>query len=246
MGKLIDITGQKFGRLTVLNKSDKRNSCGQVYWNCICDCGKTCEVTGTALRTGHTKSCGCYSLDITAEKGKARLVDLTGQKFGKLTVLYRDKTHIKAGGQQSTMWHCLCECGNETSVSYSDLKYNHTRSCGCIKKSYGEDLIQKILTEKNIPFLMEYSFNDCILPSGRKARFDFYVNNKYLIEFDGKQHFDPDAGWGSEKLEDIQLRDQIKNEYCQKKNIPLYRIPYTDVDNLKTINDVLNEKYLMM
>lgn len=244
MGKLIDLTGQKFGRLTVLSKTSKRNSSGQVYWKCLCDCGKECEICGVALRNGHTKSCGCYNLEKTAERGKNRLIDLTGQKFGKLTVLRREGNHVQPGGQRKTTWLCKCECGNEYIVTGDALKSGRTKSCGCIKKSYGEDLIEKILKENNIPFSMEQSFDNCILPSGKKARFDFYIIDKCLIEFDGKQHFDPEAGW-DENIGEIQKRDSLKNEYCLKNNIPLYRIPYTAVDSLKTINDILNEKYLI-
>lgn len=245
MGKFIDITGQKFGRLTALKPSQKRDATGGVFWHCVCDCGQFCEVNGASLRNGHTRSCGCYSIEKTREKGRLRLDDLTNKKFGKLTVLYRDNNHIKPSGQPMTMWHCKCDCGNECSVSAASLKRGGTKSCGCIKKSYGEDLIQTILTQSNIHFTQEQTFDDCILPSGKKARFDFYIENQYLVEFDGKQHFNPNAGWGDEKLEEIQKRDQFKNEYCHKKNIPLYRIPYIEVDNLRTVDDILNKKYLI-
>lgn len=57
MAKLIDLTGQRFGRLLVLNKSlEKRN---RVFWDCICDCGAKKAVSGKLLRNGESKSCGC-------------------------------------------------------------------------------------------------------------------------------------------------------------------------------------------
>ena len=57
--KPIDLTGQKFGKLTVLYRdiSGKYNG---TRWICKCDCGRGCTVLGTALRDGRTKSCGCY------------------------------------------------------------------------------------------------------------------------------------------------------------------------------------------
>lgn len=57
MGKLIDITGIKFGDLTVLTFShkDKRR---QSHWECLCNCGNMSIVSGTHLKTGHTKTCG--------------------------------------------------------------------------------------------------------------------------------------------------------------------------------------------
>jgi hypothetical protein len=58
----IDLTGQRFGRLTVLSlyKSGRHTT-----WNCICNCGKSIIVRSDSLRNGHTQSCGCYNRDIS-------------------------------------------------------------------------------------------------------------------------------------------------------------------------------------
>jgi hypothetical protein len=53
-----DLTGQKFGRLTALEPTDKRKGTS-VVWQCECECGNICEVRSTSLTTGNTKSCGC-------------------------------------------------------------------------------------------------------------------------------------------------------------------------------------------
>ena len=58
-----------------------------------------------------------------------RFVDLTGQKFGRLTVIERD---INAPKNKGVMWVCLCECGNKKSVKTGNLKTNGVQSCGCI------------------------------------------------------------------------------------------------------------------
>lgn len=63
MGKFIDLTGCKFGRLTVLSKGKarKRSDKGFThYWICECDCGNTVEVRGDDLKSGRTQGCGCY------------------------------------------------------------------------------------------------------------------------------------------------------------------------------------------
>lgn len=67
MGKLIDLTGQRFGRLTVMNfaGSDRHN---KAQWTCICDCGKTVIANGSDLRSRKTKSCGCLRRDTLIEK----------------------------------------------------------------------------------------------------------------------------------------------------------------------------------
>lgn len=61
MGKTKDLTGLKFGALTVISKSEKRDIGGNVYWTCKCDCGKEVIVRGHNLTSGHTNSCRCHS-----------------------------------------------------------------------------------------------------------------------------------------------------------------------------------------
>ena len=56
MGKFIDLTGQKFNKLTVLCKSNKRDNSGSIYWKCKCDCGNETLVITKHLKNGHTKS----------------------------------------------------------------------------------------------------------------------------------------------------------------------------------------------
>lgn len=62
MSKFIDVAGQKFGRLVVVERveNDKK---GQAMWKCRCECGNECVVAGTYLRKGLTKSCGCLWYD---------------------------------------------------------------------------------------------------------------------------------------------------------------------------------------
>ena len=59
-----NIVGKKFGKLTVIEDTDKRTSNRSVIWKCECECGNFCEVDGTSLRTGHTTSCGCINYSI--------------------------------------------------------------------------------------------------------------------------------------------------------------------------------------
>lgn len=67
--RAIDLTGHRFGMLTVVSFSERIG--GQAYWNCICDCGNACIKALGNLRSGHTKSCGCFrSISTTEEKTK--------------------------------------------------------------------------------------------------------------------------------------------------------------------------------
>lgn len=117
MGKVKDMTGQRFGKLTVLERDYvKHGKSTQASWKCLCDCGRITSVTGYELRSGNTTSCGC-------SRGKPA-EDLTGKVFGKLTVLERDYVY------GDTKWLCRCECGRIVSVKASALRSGNTKTCG--------------------------------------------------------------------------------------------------------------------
>jgi hypothetical protein len=64
---VVDISGKKFNRLLVLHLSDKKSKSGAI-WHCLCDCGKYVDVNSLKLRTGKTKSCGCYRNEVLSNK----------------------------------------------------------------------------------------------------------------------------------------------------------------------------------
>ena len=69
MGKFIDICGERFGKLTVIKKSENRKEL--VQWICLCDCGKETLATSKKLRSGRKRSCGCLWLPaVVAAKTK--------------------------------------------------------------------------------------------------------------------------------------------------------------------------------
>ena len=63
-----------------------------------------------------------------------KCIDLSGQKFGRLTVVERRENYIDPKGKQRSKWRCECECGNIVDVVGSVLKNGHTKSCGCLRK----------------------------------------------------------------------------------------------------------------
>jgi len=65
MSKLINIVGQKYGRLLVLEKAESQK--GRTLWKCLCDCGNEVVIQGLLLKNGHTKSCGCLRKEMAAE-----------------------------------------------------------------------------------------------------------------------------------------------------------------------------------
>ena len=158
--------------------------------------------------------------------------DLTNQRFGKLIAI--SPTNERKWG--SVVWECKCDCGNKCKVTSHELTNGNTQSCGCIN-SKGEQKIINLLQENQISYQKEKNFSELPL-----LRFDFYVENKYIIEFDGIQHFQTkNSYWDTEEhLQKTQNNDKLKNQWCKENNIPLIRIPYTHLKEL-SIKDLLLE-----
>lgn len=229
-----DLTNQRFGRLIAICREGK-NKYKNITWKCKCDCGNEVIVVSTQLRQGKTKSCGCLQRDRTSEVCRK---DITGQRFGKWVALKPSEGHVFG---THIHWDCRCDCGTEASVDIGNLLSGASQSCGC-ERSRGERAISLLLTENNISFTKEKAFVDLFSPKGYPLRYDFYVKENYLIEFDGQQHFKAtESGWSDEEcLIQNKIHDQIKNEYCFNHNIPLIRIPYTHLSKL-CLEDLLLE-----
>ena len=123
----IDLAGQRFNKLFVLeyagctrpDRPKKKNH----QWKCKCDCGNECVVLGDSLRSGNTQSCGCLQKE---RASRAKKIDLTGQQFGKLTVLM-----LSHSNKDQLFWLCECECGNQKTINGASLRRGASKSCGC-------------------------------------------------------------------------------------------------------------------
>lgn len=116
-----DLTGKRFGRLTVVKRCGSTNTKHKVaLWLCKCDCGKEVKRTGSHLQANYTNSCGsCPDLR----------PDLTGQKFGRWTVIEKsEKKHGKIS------YLCKCDCGEVRVVTADTLLNGRSMSCGCLQK----------------------------------------------------------------------------------------------------------------
>lgn len=208
----------------------------QSYWLCECQlCGTIKSVRGSALTSGKSTKCNSCNLHkITTDE--------TNKVYNKLTV-------IQFAGTKNNrkMWLCKCECGNLIEVSTTDLRTGKVQSCGkCpTRQSNGESWIKQMLINANIPYIQEYKFDNFVYDTGHQPRFDFYIPSRnYVIEYDGKQHFECCAGssWNNKNnLLLTQQRDKIKNQYCFDNNIAIIRIPYTKKLNELTIFDLIPE-----
>ena len=211
---LEDLIGRKFNDLTVVRYIGIRRQ--QRYWECLCKCGNITYLSTRDLNTGKIKSCGCRrSLDIKI-----------GEHYGYLTVI--KKLNIKSSNG-SYIYQCQCKCGNLCEVPSYHLVKGDWRSCGCMKnKSYEEENIFNLLKQENINFVYQQKFDNLKGKNNKKLSFDFYIDNKYIIEYDGSQHFKyTNSGWDTkEHYERTHKNDLIKNKYCFEHNIPIIRIPY--------------------
>lgn len=245
MPKLIDLTGNKYGKLIVLEKAPSKNK--KVMWLCQCECGTIKEIRGEHLKSGSVISCGCYhknmvktQLPAAAHNNKK---NWEGEKKGHLKILKATENRASNGG---IIWECKCDCGNIVFKSTSDLSAIKGCHCGCQTiNSLGELKINQILTQAKIPFIQQKIFTDCrFIDTDTPARFDFYVNNSYIIEYDGKQHFEYNDNikhrFNKNSFEKTKQHDDIKNEYCKANNIPIIRIPYTHYNQL-CLEDLLLE-----
>lgn len=119
--KKINLTGEVYGRLTVISDDGSRSNTGRVLWLCECSCGNRVHVQSQNLKNGRTKSCGC----LNEEKKHQRFKDLTGTETPNFKII--DRAYSKS---QRVWWNCVCKhCG--ASVILNNNLIDHQTSCGC-------------------------------------------------------------------------------------------------------------------
>lgn len=229
---LNNLINHQFGALTVKEVVKAKN--GKYTLKCQCKCGEYINVGRYQLERREIISCGKEEC-----AQKAKYGDLTGKHFGYLTVL----DLIKVPNKKGSFWKCQCVCGNIIEVSSNSLQKGNTKSCGCLK-SLGEARIAQFLNARHYNFKREYSFSD--LKDIALLRYDFAIINNQndimcLIEYDGEQHYNPNmTGIFTNTYNDIHRRDLLKDEYCKKNKIPLYRIRYDENIELR-LEEIINE-----
>lgn len=122
--KLVDLTGQVFGRWKVLKRAGNKGT--NVAWLCECQCPKktTKPVRGGRLCSGDSKSCGCLKRD--------KLIDLTGQVFERWKVIKR----LGSDNHGKAQWLCECQCEKKTRtpIPGGSLRSGNSKSCGCLMR----------------------------------------------------------------------------------------------------------------
>lgn len=155
----LDIIGKKFGKLIVVSVSDQPETAKSrgPYYACSCECGGTKIVSRHCLIGGRTKSCGCLRHNCGSQyhprKTQRIVIDLTGHRFGLLTVIRLADS--PTGYRGHSYWLCRCDCGNEIVVSSDDLN-RYKVDCGCLVLEERKQLRKAIRIQRRNNILKKY------------------------------------------------------------------------------------------
>ena len=144
----INLKNKKFGKLLVLNKSNKKGNNGQAYWICICDCGKEHVVSGESLRSGRSKSCGCLRKN-PPNKENNRVVAIWKQLYNS-TIIKRSKKQGYVSNISFSKFKEMSQdkcfyCGLEHSNIATDKSYNGVKASTVVVKYNGIDRVNSEL-----------------------------------------------------------------------------------------------------
>lgn len=211
-------------------------------YNFKCKCGKIFQKSLSNFLKGQTKCNFCV--------------------FGRETQKLSEedmRTHIeKIGGKMierniDKKIKMQCKCGRTFYATYDKIIIRHKILCNkCSNsKSIAEIKSEQYLEDNKINFVSQYIFSDLKTEKNGYLRFDLAIfkENKLicLIELDGEQHYK--IGFYSKTEEDlkwIQTRDEMKNNYCVKNNIHLYRIPYWNFNHInEELEKILKQENLV-
>ena len=174
MPRMVDITGQRFGRLVARERAADLIYSGRPFtaWRCDCDCGASSVATASGLTRGLTKSCGC----LRRETGKFKTVDITGRRFGRLIV-------VKRVGSRSgkALWACDCDCGTRGhETTQNQLQRGHAQSCGCLREEFLNLGIRKAMMPMFRPKAVKITYPIPETPYPGKSEFFNQVQRRML------------------------------------------------------------------
>jgi hypothetical protein len=130
--KALDLAGQKFGRLLVIERAPPDAGSGR--WVCACDCGAGYVGQAADIARGRVRSCGCLRLEQNRAYNARKRLDLVGSRFGRLAV-----ESLAGPG----VWLCRCDCGACVTATTANLRAGNTQSCGCLRREVTGSLNRK-------------------------------------------------------------------------------------------------------
>lgn len=200
-----------------------------------CQCGQVFKRSFQNIRDKNNFLCNsCLGKEIIdIEYAKKFMKDFTKNECEIISSNYNNC---------STLLDLRCKCGRVFSRTFTKIKHYNQLYCPVcsIGRSKVEDCIAESLSNLSIYHKEEYSYADLKGINGGQLRYDFFVENKFLLEYDGENHFMIVNRSSSEEANRMNFQsrmsnDKIKNQHCIDNNIPLIRIPYWEFDNIESI-----------
>lgn len=186
----------------------------------------------------------CHYSTMVRKKNLTKVPDRTpkieiGKTYGTFTVKQVFPSGNSLNHQQTA--EVVCNICGTTKIASVNGILAYSVACECFKQhSTGEILIKKYLDQHNYHYKTEVVFDGLYGTGGGMLRYDFalFQNGelKCLIEYDGEQHFQEAGSYFNERGQ-VQIHDNIKNQYALTHNIPLLRIPFTDAYKVDEILD---------
>lgn len=247
IGKRPDYSGQEHNYVKLLYPCGY-NADGRIMYVCLCKCGNYFLASGKGVICGNTKSCNCLHRNTLVQRNIDSGKDIIGTWQGLLHIdSVAGFCDTVNPGHKKLLVNCTCICGRKCIKQATYIRQGDTKSCGvCSWHSIGEKLIADYLDNHNIKYHHEYSFPDLLNKETLcHFRFDFAILNnddsiKFLIEFDGEQHYNPNkTGFFKDTYNEIHRRDVEKDNYCKEHNIKLFRIRY-DEDLNKRLEEIFD------
>lgn len=138
--KQIDLTGTTSGFLSYTGEAGLGKGSRRI--ECLCACGRKHVVLANSYISGGTKSCGCLHQQVARDLGRtyANAKDMTGQRFGRWTVVERDGSTSLGYAK----WKCRCDCGGEKTVHGRYLRNGMSTSCGCYQREVSSELAKQM------------------------------------------------------------------------------------------------------
>ena len=198
------------------------------HLNVKCKCGNIYPITWNNYKNGKRCPKCChnrkidinYVKDFALKEGYEVLSSEYTNAYGKITF----------------------KCNHEHVFTIPWCYFQSGTRCLYCRNSKGEEKVANFLNKNNIKNIPQHTFSDCFYNEKGSLRFDFYLPEmNTIIEYDGKQHFEPVdfAGkgkeWAEKQYKECVKKDAIKNRYCFEHNIRLIRIPYWNIDSIDVI-----------
>jgi len=216
----LNVSGR--GKLKFVNPSEFVSMNKPINIKCSM-CGRVKRESPRTAEMGGCAHCAGSAKKTLSER--AQEVKKHSHGHVKLTDMFKDGKYTKG--------KFMCEYGHTFTASINGFLTSQGMCRVCFS-SEGEGRIYNWLSDNGIPFERQKRFKDCrdkgTLP------FDFFISKRVLVEFDGIQHFGENTLFDTtDPYADRKRRDNIKTNWAENNNIPLYRIKYTDINKTEEI-----------